>query len=137
MTLVEWRETYPQYADMSDEEIMEEYEIDMGAAPDFVTPALYDIEERLEELCEIVKKVEFPKADNADVLLLLKQIKNGLGSLESAVKAIDVNVSVPAPVVKVPTAEKIVLPEPVREWKFTPIRDRNGYIIDVIAKAIK
>lgn len=139
MNLKEWREAYPEYSHVDDDEVISTFDIEIGESPDLVTPALYEIEETLEKLCETVSGITIPKYDNADVILLLKQIKNGLGSLETAIKAIDVNVTTAAPVVNIPkqTIEipKVVLPEPLREWTFEVNRNRNGYIESITARA--
>jgi len=134
MKLTEFRDKFPDYSDLSDDDVVAQFEIEVGESPDLVTPALYDIEETLEKLCATVQAIVIPDK-SADVLLLLKQIKNGLGSLETAIKSIDVNVTVPAPVVKVPKSDPIVFPAPLKEWTFDVKRDRNGYIQSVIARA--
>lgn len=136
MTLKEFRQEYPEYSDMKDEDIKEllSLEEEDGEEPDNVVPALYDIEEAVNKLCAVVTKLEIPD-NSAPVLELLKQIKNKLGTLETAVKAIDVTVNVPpmkAPVVNVP---EVVFPESKREWIFDIKRDRNGFIQEVIARS--
>jgi len=138
MKLTEFRDKFPDYSDLSDDDVVAQFEIEVGESPDLVTPALYDIEETLEKLCATVQAIVIPDK-SADVLLLLKQIKNGLGSLETAIKSIDVSVTVPPPVVNIPPqvvkAAEIVFPEPLKEWTFDVKRDRNGYIQSVTARA--
>jgi hypothetical protein len=134
MKLPEWREAYPDHDHLTDEEVMVEFDIEVGDAPDMVTPALYDINEVLEKICNVLEAMKIP-TQGADVLPLLKQIKNGLVSLEVAIKAIDVNVSLPAPVVNIPKASAITFPEPLKEWTFDAIRDGRGYIQTVKARA--
>lgn len=136
MKLTQFREQYPEYDDMTDEEVIAEYDIEVGEDADLVVPALYDIEEKLENLCASVQAIVIPD-HSADVMALLKQIKNALGSLEVAVNKIDMTVNVPAPVVKVterPIPE-LKLPEPITSWKFEISRDRNGFIQSVTARA--
>ena len=140
MKLKEWREIYPEYEDYEDDEVMSEFDVEPDEEePDTVTPALYDIQGMLEKLCTSVQEIVIPDK-SADVLLLLKQIKNGLGSLEVAIKAIDVNVNLPAPIVNIPKQEsikipEIIMPEPCKEWLFDIKRDRNGFIQSVTARA--
>lgn len=133
MKLYEFREMYPEFDDVSDEEVVATYDIEVGEVADLTTPILYSIEGAIEGLCQTVAAIQIPDK-SADVLALLKQIKNGLGSLEVAIKSIDVQVNVPAPVVNMPKMEKVVIPEAVKEWTFEIIRNRNGYITEVIAK---
>jgi hypothetical protein len=135
MKLKEWRETYPEYDELVDEEVLAEFEIEVGEDPDLVTPALYDIEEAIGKLTEVVQAIRIPEPDK-DIITLLKQIKNGISSLETAIKSIDVNVDVAAPIVNVPKAIPFTTPPAIpMEWVFTPIRDAKGYIIDVTARA--
>lgn len=135
MTLDEFRQEYPEYEDMSDADVLNLIDLDPGQHQDNVVPALFDIEEAVKELCAIVKGLEIPKTDIAPVVNLLKQVKNALGSLETAVKSIDVNVTVPpakAPVITVPA---VTFPEQKTNWVFDVKRDKNGFISEVIARA--
>jgi hypothetical protein len=139
MNLKQWRETYPDWDNCPDEQVLAEFEIEVGEEPDLVVPALYDIEEAVEKLCAAVCEIKIPD-HTAPVLDLLKQIKNALGSLEVAIKKIDVNVTTAAPVVNIPKADPIVFPkmafpEPLTEWDFEVITDRNGWPVSVKARA--
>jgi hypothetical protein len=141
MKLNEWREEFPEYDHLSDDEVIAEYDIEVGELPDLSTPILYEIEEKLEALCAAVASIQIP--DMTDVV---KQIKNQLKVLETAIKGIDVNVTLPAPIVNIPQQPPIkipaivippvVLPEPMKEWKFSIVRDRNGFVSEIIAKGI-
>lgn len=138
MTFSDFRKEFPEYDDISDEELSDMFEIEKEYEPeeDLVVPALADLKTVLERLCQITEQKKFPD-QNADVIALLKQIKNGLGSLEVAINKIDVNVTTAAPVVKVPPqiVQELILPEPIKEWTFDIIRDRNGFAKSVIARA--
>jgi len=135
MTLKEFRIEYPEYEDMSDEDVRALLSLeDEGQEPDNVVPALFDIEEAVKNLCTIVKTIEIPD-HSAPVLTLLKQIKNALGSLEVAVKSIDVMVNVPPAKPAVINVPEIKFPEQKKEWVFDVKRDRNGFISEVIARA--
>lgn len=136
MKLCDWRKEYEEYDDMTDEEVLSEFDVEPDDEKEFdtVTPALYDIEAKLESLCTLVGDITIP--DLSDVI---KQIKNQLKVVETAIKGIDVNVTLPAPIVNIPPQPEIkiptiVIPKPLKEWSFSIVRDRNGYIAEIIAK---
>jgi len=139
MLLTQFRKQFPEYDDIADDDLSLEFDFEPEEV-DTITPAIDGLGEtlgdKLEELCKIVRSIEIPN-QSVDVLALLKQIKNGIGSLEVAIKKIDVNVTTAAPVVKVPAQviQKLELPKPITEWNFDIVRDRNGFAQSVKATA--
>lgn len=130
---------FSEYEDYSDDEVISEFEVEHDPVEeDLSIPILQDIGSKIDGLRRTVGDITIPDR-SSDVIALLKQIKNGLSSLETAVNKIDVNVDVPSPIVKVPAQviQELVMPEQVKEWSFEIVRNKNGYISEVIAKAVE
>ena len=134
MTLGEFRSQYPDYDDISDEEVLSWGVIEEGEEPDLVVPALYDIEEAINKLNSSIIGIDIPD-NTAPVIDLLKQIKNKLVSLESAIKGIDINVNVPHQKIPVVNIPEMVFPEIPKGWEFTIIYDKRGNITGAEATA--
>ena len=137
MTLYEFREEYPEYDDMPDK-VVRKLLKDAGTEvePDddeLILPTLQSIE-------AAVRGIRLPaEQDNSEMLARLGEIRVGLKAVEAAVKGLKLSteapiVNVPAPVVTV-QGSKEALPRAPTEWTFDVVRNRDGFITEVKARA--
>ena len=142
MTLKEFRNTFPEYDDIEDEDILDKFELeedDDEKEEEPSIPLLNDIVTELKNLRDTVSAMRFPESTDPapPIVKLLEKVCARLDKVEMAVKGMDLNVNLPeakAPIVNIPKND-IVFPEPLKEWTFDIKRDQNGFIAGVVARA--
>lgn len=179
MTLKELRNRFPEYRDLSDDELLheihsssysdmnyDEFVAEVVDQPDDAN-IVANLKQVTDYLSEIRHILAYPRPETiySDKFEALQTAIDALATQLKEVKPPVVNVEAPvvnvpevvvptikvpkielpaipapivtveAPVIDIPAAN-ITFPDPITEWKFTVVRDRNGYIQDVIAKAV-
>lgn len=138
MKLADFRAKYPEYDDISDSDLRSKLNVELEDEQNPILPALHSIEAATVKLQEVIAENK-PKEDTT-TFELLKQIKNQLVKLETAINKIDVQpmITVQSPMVNIPKTEipAVVIPEPLKEWTFDVVdRGPYGNIKTVVARA--
>ena len=124
MTIDDFREKYPEYNDLSDEDILALSEDDS----EDILPVLQEIKVAIEAM-KIPASFDYKQIENKlnDVYLAVKSVEIAINKLK-----LSPAINVPAPVVKVEQAPSGSSPS---EWTFDVKRDKSGFIESVVARS--
>lgn len=149
MKIKELRKKYPQYDDIGDEKFAEWlYEsrykdqlpkesfmtaigigIQEPSTTEVILPKICEMKETLHsDLVSTIKKLD-------DMSKLMLKIADEINSLHKSIDKIQFEApEIEFPEIQIPQTQ-VNIPEPVKQWKFDVVRDRNGFISEVVARA--